>query len=139
MDLWQPLGPHRYQLRGDVLIYEQHGALSPDQMRELLALSTQQGEQYGYVIIIANAKDAAQATPESRQLASRWQIDHPYPSLALVFGTSTIMRVAARLFVRANQLMNATATDMRFIAREEDAWAVIELERERLRRGRKPL
>lgn len=133
MDLWNSQGRHRYYISGDVLMYEPHGSHTLDDMRGLLALTLQQGQQYGYVITLANMKDAGADPPEARKLVTDWRRAHPYPTLTVIFGASALMRVAAMLLMRASQLVNKRAEDFRFVAKEEEAWAVVEKERDRLR------
>lgn len=133
MDLWQSQGRHRYYISGDVLVYEPHGPHTLDEMRGLLALTLQMGQKYGYVITLANMKDASPDTPEARKLVTDWQRAHPYPTLTIVFGASALMRVASMLLVRASQLINKVAADFRFVAKEEEAWAMVEKGRNRLR------
>ena len=136
MESWKTQGRHRYYISGDVLVYEPQGSHTLDEMRGLLALTEQQGTQYGYLITLANVKDGTPDSPEARKLVTDWQRTHPYPSLTVLFGATTLMRVAATMLLRASQLINKQAADMRFVAKEEEAWAIADQERARLRQGR---
>lgn len=138
------IGKHTLELRGDVQLLQIHGDISEKDVREMIPIGEALTARYGYYLSISDARKAGNLSPEARRCNAEWVRDHPDSvGLSVVHGAGLAVRVVVSLAMRATALLSKRPYRVAFADSEEEALALVDAERPRLRaeairRGWKP-
>lgn len=128
---WFPNGRHRFCEDGEIIRWELHGPLDPEECREVLAFSANAAKTRGYGLRLIDSRDAGPVPAETRRFLAEWGSSHtPHVSTAL-FGASTLMRLVGTLLVRGIRLVNSRVAPTEFFATESEARAWLAAEKAR--------
>lgn len=128
------IGPHTLEIRNDMQILTIRGAVSEDDVRDMIPISETLTAKYGYFVSITNAQHAGSMTPAARRLNAEWFRDNPdHLGISIVHSTSTAVRVLVSLVTRATTLLSKRPYRIEYVADEAAALALADAERPRLR------
>lgn len=128
--MWQTLGRQRFYVRGDVLYWEAHGALTPEELGQMFAHRAAVQHQQGRVFMLIDARDTGAVPPETRRYAVQHKPDPPLRGLSVVIGAGLLVRTAVSLILAAGRLLGRhERTRMAFAVDEAEALKIIGRER----------
>lgn len=137
--VWQHLGRHRYYRRDDILFWECHGPMNPQDLVTLFDTRMAVQRQFGRVFLLVDAHKNDGVPAESRRYAARFKPDPPFQGAVVVFGAGLIVRTAVTLITSASRLLGRTDLKMMFFANDEaEAWTIVERERLMMSGGQSP-
>lgn len=121
---WEPLGPHRLRVDGDVLQVRCHGGFDLQQMQRVVLECRGIGARYGYVLVFIDGTRAAWSTPEARRYQASAMSDNVLPNHTVVLGANAMVRATVGLVHRAVRLITGQDLHASFVDTEEAARAV---------------
>lgn len=131
---WQPLGPHRFAIDGDTLLWtpqgeinEQEGDRISDQMVALMLA-------HRYVLILIDGRNSPPLRYEVRRTYADKIKRYRIRLAVAVYGGKPASRAMAMLTVRAARLISGIDMDIRYTATELEATRYLAEQRERIRK-----
>ena len=131
---WQPLGPHRFAIDVDTLLWSPQGEISESEGDVISDQMVALARAHRYVLVLIDGRNSPPLRYEVRRLYAdkirRFQIH-----LAVaVFGGRPTSRAIAMLTFRAVRLITELDIDIRYTATEAEARKFLGEQRERLRK-----
>lgn len=132
---WQPLGPHRFAIDADTLLWSPQGEISESEGEVISDQMVALARAHRYVLVLIDGRNSPPLRYEVRRLYAdkirRFQIH-----LAVaVFGGRPTSRAIAMLTFRAVRLITELDIDIRYTATEAEALKFLGEQRERLRKA----
>ncbi len=121
MDVWIELGPHHYQVNGDMLYWRPSGEVLPAHVDEVCTLLRRITVQYGYALWLIDALGSVPVGYESRRRYAHWLSQWPGPLFGASFRASIPARTTAELTTRAVKLRSTIELQIESFADEADA------------------
>lgn len=120
-------GPHELVLHGDVVLIRLRGDVTLPDIATLYEHLNQVVHKYGQFSLIADVRDGSTITPEARRYAGQHRFGRRLIVVA-IFGVGPVMRALIAMIVRSAALLAPTAELplTRFVATENEAWALID-------------
>lgn len=117
---WVPLGEHRYQVDGDLLLLELSGSeiLLADAEQLIEALTALQ-IQYGYYLLLADLRRGLGIAPAVRRRIANWSTDYRSTSATACLGAGTAARALVTLALQALRLLGRGTHRVEFFATRE--------------------
>lgn len=130
---WQPLGPHRFAIENDTLLWspqgeisEREGDLISDQMVELARVNL-------YMMILIEGRNSPPLRYEVRRIYADKIKRHRIRLAVAVYGGKAASRAIATLTFRAARLISGLDIEMRYTSTEGEARQFLGEQRVRLR------
>ena len=101
---WKQLGSHRYYVEDEVLFIEAHGPFTLEDTKFITWQSPELAKQWGYYLLVADARDGMNLTPEARRYSNASAKNDPIPGAILIMGASLAVRTMTALLTNAARL-----------------------------------
>jgi hypothetical protein len=128
---WRSLGPHRFAVDGDLLLWspqgeisEKEGDLISDEMVRIFLAK-------GYVLILIDGRNSPPLRYEVRRIYAEKLKRHKIRVAVGVYGGKPASRVIATLIVHAARLMSGVDMEIRCTATEAESRKFLDGKRER--------
>jgi hypothetical protein len=124
MPIWNQQGRHRYYREGDLLFFELHGEFTLADTECMVAQTAAIGEEHGYALIVFDARDGLNMTPEARRYINEVGRQRSIESHSLIIGAPLAMRIMTRLILNAASLFGKQLPPVEFVesTAEVAAW-----------------
>lgn len=131
---FRPLGRHRVAVCEDLIWLVSEGGLELTEIKQMMDLCFQTADQYGYTLILVDARNGGPATADSRRYQVERLKQRIVPSHSAIYGANAIVISFMALYQRAVELVTKKVTPISFHRDEAAARARLVAEREVLRR-----
>ena len=136
---WQACGTHRFYLHNDVMFWETTGPMVISDFVVLYECRAQLQRQYGYALVLFDARQHGGVPPEARRYLATFKPDPPPCGSIVVFGAGLLVRAAVSLIqAAARTLGRSQTTQLNFVEDEAASWAQLARERRKLRAAQAP-
>ncbi|MFO0573520.1 MAG: hypothetical protein U1A78_05955 [Polyangia bacterium] len=132
---WQTAGPHRYQIRGDFILWESHGPVEPPQAHTFAQLLIETSAQHGAAYCLCDGRALKPVPAESRRVYIEYLKRNRLRFALAIFGAPLPMRVAGMLVMNAARLLSLPELHVAYFATEPEAARYLEVMRQRFGRA----
>ncbi|MFO0580433.1 MAG: hypothetical protein U1A78_41200 [Polyangia bacterium] len=136
---WQTCGTHRFYIHNDVLFWEITGPMVISDFVVLYDSRAQLQRQYGYALVLFDARQHGGVPPEARRYLATFKPDPPPLGSIGVFGAGLLVRTVVSLIqAAARRLGRNQTTQLAFEDDEAACWVQLARERRKLRAAHAP-
>lgn len=130
--VWQKLGPHRFAIDADTLLWAPAGEISVEQGDQISDNFVRLARRYGYVLILIDGSDSPPLRYEVRRIYADKIHRHSVRLAVGVYGGRPTSRAIAMLTFHAVRLLTKMEIEIRYTATEAEARAFLASQRTRL-------
>jgi hypothetical protein len=136
MSEWHPLGKHRFEVLGDVLLVETAGEVDPAETHQIMKLMEDLERDRGRALALFDVTLGASMPPESRKIIAHWDRRGSQPAPTAIVGASLAMRALALLITNAIRLVTHKRVPLAFCKSQADGHKWLAGQRNRQVAGR---
>jgi hypothetical protein len=129
MSEWQPLGKHRAQVRGDLVVVETFGDLNPVETQQLMEFMTQVAQTQGRTLALFDVSGGASMPAESRRIIAQWERNGSPPAPTAIVGANLVIRTLALLITHAINLVSHQKVPLAFFKSRDEAYRWLDKQR----------
>src|SRR4051812_11831665 len=116
--VWQQLGPHKFAIDGDTLLWSPQGEISQQQGEVISDQFVELARTHRYVLILIDGQNSPPLRYEVRRIYADKIKRHRIRLGVAVYGGKATSRAIATLTFRAAQLISGLDIEMRYTATE---------------------
>lgn len=129
---WQQLGPHRFAIDGDTLLWSPQGEISESEGDIISDRMVELARAHRYVLILIDGRNSPPLRYEVRRLYADKVRRHRIRLAVAVYGGNAASRAVAMLTFRAARLISGLDIEIRYTATEAEARKFLVEQRARL-------
>lgn len=130
MPAWQQVGAQRYFIDGDLFVMELQGAVSLDEITELMAQQETLFALYDRVLTLSIARNVELPSADVRKFLAargkRVEVDRLH---VVIVTDSALLRTIIQLIARATAMISKAPLHNTFVGSEAEAWQWVEDQR----------
>jgi hypothetical protein len=129
-DMTSTSDPPPMRIEGDILVLRMHGLMEVREMQQLIDTGERLFVQYGYILILGDAKHSAGLSADSRKLQAERLKRFIRPSHTAIYHVNAVARMMTGLAQRGVELLTGKTYPVSF--HKDEAEARAELDRQRV-------
>ena len=130
MIAWQWQGKHRYHCESDMVVFELHGLFNVDDAMCMIRLEDAQNRRNGYVLLLFDARNGLNISPEARRLVGDKAGLQPENRVTAIVGASVAIRTVTRLIQNARRLFGIPIKPVQFCDTMEEGMTWLDIHRQ---------